>query len=306
MEFAIGAMSAMGAVVFTNPLEVVKTRFQLQGELRAKGAYQVHYRNFLHAGYRIAKEDGLLGLQKGLAPALIHQVLLNGVRLGGYQWAEERGWNLKADGGVSLPRTIGIGAGMGALGAYAGSPLYLVKVRLQAQAARSIAVGHQHDIKGTFDCLHKIYTQEGVQGWWRGVVGSVPRICVGSASQLTSFYLVKEFLETNQYYRIEKGLLNTFVASMVGGVVVAVTMGPLDVISTRLYNQGVDASGKGTLYNSYFDCVTKIWRTEGFQGFYKGIVPCYMRIGPHTVLCFVFWEQLKDLQRWLSEEKASL
>lgn len=85
MEFVIGSLSSVGAGCFTNPLEVVKTRFQLQGELKSKGQYTVHYKNFFHAGWTIARKEGIFALQKGLVPALWHQVLLNGTRLGGYQ-----------------------------------------------------------------------------------------------------------------------------------------------------------------------------------------------------------------------------
>ncbi|KAK9502162.1 hypothetical protein O3M35_012746 [Rhynocoris fuscipes] len=296
MEFVIGASSAMCAVFFTNPLEVVKTRFQLQGELQKRGNYKIHYRSFLHAFYVIGKTDGLIALQKGLMPALGHQVLLNGVRLGGYQLAEQRRLNLKPNGEISLWRTMLIGCAMGIAGSISGSPLLLVKTRLQSQAAESIAVGHQHHIDGTISALKKAYKEGGgIFGLWRGCTASMPRMAVGSASQLTTFYLAKEYLSQNKYYRIEEGLLNTFLSSMLGGVAVAIFMGPLDVISTRLYNQGVDSKGKGLLYTSYYDCVKKMWLSEGIHGFYKGIVPCYFRIGPHTVLCFMFWDFFKKL-----------
>lgn len=57
---------------------------------------------------------------------------------------------------------------------------------------------------------------------------------------------------------------------------------------------GVDASGKGLLYSGYFDCVVKIYRTERLRGFFKGLGPNYLRLGPHTVLCLVFWDVFKD------------
>ncbi|KAJ8878363.1 hypothetical protein PR048_018940 [Dryococelus australis] len=58
----------------------------------------------------------------------------------------------------------------------------------------------------------------------------------------------------------------------------------------------VDAQGRGLLYRGVCDGFVKIWHTEGIYGFYKGFVPSYARVGPHTVLCFVFWEALKDLE----------
>lgn len=82
MEFLIGGAAAVGAGFFTNPLEVLKTRMQLQGELRAKGQHAVYYKNVLHAGYVVAKNDGILALQKGLVPALWVQLVMNGMRLG--------------------------------------------------------------------------------------------------------------------------------------------------------------------------------------------------------------------------------
>lgn len=41
-----------------------------------------------------------------------------------------------------------------------------------------------------------------------------------------------------QVHPIPLGLLNSFLASMVAGIVVTGVMNPLDTISTRLYNQG--------------------------------------------------------------------
>lgn len=130
MEFFIGGVAAVGAGCFTNPLEVVKTRLQLQGELKSKGQYTVHYRNFFHAFYVIGKSEGLSSLQKGLAPALIHQVLLNGTRLGIYQFAEDRNWHQKENGDISLQNTLMISASAGAISAYTGSPVYLVSAIL--------------------------------------------------------------------------------------------------------------------------------------------------------------------------------
>lgn len=71
---------------------------------------------------------------------------------------------------------------------------------------------------------------------------------------------------------------------------------------------GVDANGRGLLYKSYFDCVEKILRSEGPLGFYKGLGPSYVRLGPHTVLSLVFWDYFKEMHSKLinRREKGNL
>lgn len=128
MEFVLGALGASGAVCFTNPLEVIKTRFQLQGELKKAGNYKVHYRNFAHAIYVVAKNEGPLALQKGLMPAMGFQVFLNGTRLGIFDVAQKNKWLLKKDGTVSLTKSALVGAGAGMLGGFLASPLGMVSI----------------------------------------------------------------------------------------------------------------------------------------------------------------------------------
>uniref|UniRef100_A0A8C4EK27 Solute carrier family 25 member 34 n=1 Tax=Dicentrarchus labrax TaxID=13489 RepID=A0A8C4EK27_DICLA len=139
LDFALGALACCAACVFTNPLEVVKTRLQLQGELCARGSYQRHYRGVLQALWVVGRTDGLRGLQKGLSVGLIYQGVMNGVRLGSYSYCEALGIT-SFHGGSLLS-----GAGAGALGAFIASPAYLVKTHLQAQTVQTIAVGHQHN-----------------------------------------------------------------------------------------------------------------------------------------------------------------
>ncbi|KAI5709427.1 hypothetical protein M8J76_013766 [Diaphorina citri] len=272
MEFIMGGTAAAGAAFFTNPLDVVKVRFQLQGELKAKGLYAVHYKNLFHAFFQIAKHDGFLALQKGLMPAACHQVVLNGVRLGTYQVAEERGWTMGPDGNVYILNNIAVGLMAGGAGAFLGSPILLVKTHIQSRSSQQIAVGTQHHIDGIVKTLGKIYGQFGVRGLFRGALGAVIRVMVGSASQLTSFTIFKSYFKRHKIFsQNEDSIINTFAAS-------------------------VDQHGKGLLYKSYMDCVRQTFKQEGIQGLYKGILPCYLRIGPHTVLSLVFWDMLRGIQ----------
>lgn len=62
---------------------------------------------------------------------------------------------------------------------------------------------------------------------------------------------------------------------------------PIDVVTTRMYNSA--------LYPSLWSCVRATAGTEGLLAFYKGLSALYLRLFPHTILTFVFWEQLKTL-----------
>ncbi|XP_051493354.1 solute carrier family 25 member 34 isoform X1 [Apus apus] len=235
-DLVLGAAAGCLACVVTNPLEVVKTRLQLQGELQPPGTYPRPYRGVLRAMGAVCRADGLRGLQKGLAAGLLYQGLMNGVRFYCYSLAEDAGWTRYPGG------TVAAGAVAGAVGAFVGSPAYLVKTHLQAQTMAAVAVGHQHNHESISRAFESIYKQHGVAGLWRGVTGAVPRVAVGSAAQLATFASAKDWVCERRWFG-EGSWAAVLAGGMVSGVAVAVTMTPFDVISTRLYNQPVDADG---------------------------------------------------------------
>ncbi|KAL2745937.1 solute carrier family 25 member 35-like isoform X2 [Vespula maculifrons] len=293
-EFVIGAMAAAGAGLFTNPADVIKIRLQLQGELEARGAYKKIYKNTFHAAYLIAKHEGILALQSGIAPALYFQIVLNGIRLGVYNTATKYGFIQDSKGNTDILKTVVITGLSGCLGGVLGSPFYLVKTQIQAQSAQSIAVGYQHGHTGTLSAFIKLWKQGGIAALYRGWYANIPRLFIGSSTQLTTFGLVSDLLRSLNILT-DYPITLTFVSSLIGGSCVAVTMQPFDVLATRLYNQRATKGGKGMLYNGLYDALVKIIRTEGLYGLYKGTFPTWMRIAPHTVLCLVFYQKLDQL-----------
>ncbi|XP_025776169.1 solute carrier family 25 member 35 isoform X1 [Puma concolor] len=272
MDFLMSGLAACGACLFTNPLEVVKTRMQLQGELQAPGTYQRHYRNVFHAFITIGRVDGLAALQKGLAPALLYQFLMNGIRLGTYGLAEAGGYLHTAEGTLSPPRSAAAGALAGVMGAYLGSPIYM----------------------GMFQALSEIGQKHGLVGLWRGALGGLPRVIIGSSTQLCTFSSTKDLITQWEILPPQSWKV-ALAAAMVSGIAVVLAMTPFDVVSTRLYNQPTDSQGKGLMYRGMLDALRQTARTEGIFGMYKGIGASYFRLGPHTILSLFFWDQLRTL-----------
>ncbi|XP_016973728.1 solute carrier family 25 member 35 [Drosophila rhopaloa] len=289
-DFVLGGVAAMGAVMFTNPIDVVKTRMQLQGELAARGTYVKPYRNLPQAMVQIVRNDGLIALEKGLAPALCYQFLLNSVRLSVYSNALELGYLQNKDGCISFYRGMFFGALGGCTGTFLASPFYMIKAQQHAQAVQSIAVGFQHKHTSMIEAFLHIYRTNGIPGFWRGVVPSINRALVASSVQIGSFPKAKAMLKDNGW--VTHPVLLSFCSGLASGSLVSVANSPFDVVTTRMYNQPVDEKGRGLIYRGLVDCFTKILRTEGLHGMYKGFWPIYLRSAPHTTLIFVFFDKL--------------
>eukprot|EP01097_Dermamoeba_algensis_P009186 TRINITY_DN6373_c0_g1_i1.p1 TRINITY_DN6373_c0_g1~~TRINITY_DN6373_c0_g1_i1.p1 ORF type:complete len:246 (+),score=19.34 TRINITY_DN6373_c0_g1_i1:101-739(+) len=188
------------------------------------------------------------------------------------------------------------GAVSGATGATIGSPFFMIKTRLQSRAnSQANAVGFQHKYKGMADAFASIWKTEGLSGLYAGVSVAALRVCVGSGVQLSSYDSIKHTI-IHDYGYFNDNVLGHIASSLITSFAVILAMNPWDVLTTRMYNQPTE-NGKGKVYKNFVDCIVKILRTEGFFAFYKGFVAHYLRLGPHTVLTFVFWEQFKKLAR---------
>lgn len=132
-SFVASSLAACTACLFTNPMEVIKTRLQLDGEGSKRSAAARQYRGILHAMQTIGAKEGIRGLQAGLSGALAYQTAMNGVRLGLYEPVQRALVDATGAAPSSVLMKASAGAISGALGATLGSPIYMIKSRLQAQ-----------------------------------------------------------------------------------------------------------------------------------------------------------------------------
>lgn len=218
--------------------------------------------------------------------------------MGIYTTAYERGWTKSADGTVSIAKSAFFGGVGGTIGQALASPFFMLRNQLQSASVEKIAVGYQHKHEGFFAAFQKIYKAHGVAGLYRGVLVTVPRGMMGSGTQIATFGATKDYLQRS-HSDIDETLIS-LISGATAGTAMAIAMNPTDVISTRLYNQGVSASGKGIYYSGVIDCFLKILKAEGIAGFYKGFWPHYIRIGPHSALVLLFFDELKLLKLKIS------
>ncbi|KAI5637805.1 mitochondrial carrier protein domain-containing protein [Phthorimaea operculella] len=267
LKFAFGGGAGMAATCIVQPLDLIKTRMQLSGGDKS---------SFAVAKEIIARE-GFLKLYAGLSAALLRQATYTTTRLGVYTYLFDsyRESNQGASPGFMTKAVMGILAG--AIGAFVGTPAEVALIRMTADGR--LPKDQRRNYKNVADALMRIVKEEGVLKLWRGATPTVARAMVVNAAQLGTYSQAREIFASH----LPDGIGLHFCASMVSGLITTIVSMPVDIIKTRIQN-----AAKGT---SQVEVVTSLLKKEGPLALWKGFLPYYARLGPHTVLTFIFLEQ---------------
>lgn len=154
--------------------------------------------------------------------------------------------------------------------------------------------GENMRYKNTFDAFRKIIQSEGFLGLYRGIIPTVQRATLLTAVQISSYDHIKHLLLRKRV--LGEGIGLHLTASFIAGFITAFAVNPMDVAKTRIMNENLHAKETTDLnYRSALQTYKVIFRTEGMGGFYKGVIPSWLRIGPHTVITFLIFEKLRSI-----------
>lgn len=281
IKFLFGGLAGMGATFFVQPLDLVKNRMQLSGQ----GGRAKEYKTSFHAVTTILKAEGIGGIYTGLSAGLLRQATYTTTRLGIYTILFEK--LTKADGTPpNFFMKAGIGMTAGAIGAFVGTPAEVSLIRMTADGR--MPANQRRGYTNVFNALLRMTREEGLFTLWRGCVPTMARAVVVNAAQLSSYSQSKQFLLSLSYFN--DNILCHFCASMISGLVTTAASMPVDIAKTRIQNMRT-IDGKPE-YRNGLDVLLRVTRQEGFFSLWKGFTPYYARLGPHTVLTFIFLEQM--------------
>lgn len=285
VKFLFGGTAGMAATMFVQPLDLVKNRMQLSGA----GGGKKQYANSFQALTTILRTEGVVGIYTGLSAGLLRQASYTTTRLGIYTSLFEM---FSKDG--KPPNFFGkalIGVTAGGIGAFVGTPAEVALIRMTADGR--LPVDQRRGYTSVFNALSRIVSEEGLFALWRGCIPTVGRAMVVNAAQLASYSQAKQILVDTGYFN--EGLFLHFVASMISGLITTAASMPVDIAKTRIQNMKT-INGKPE-YKGALDVLAKVIRQEGFFSLWKGFTPYYARLGPHTVLTFIFLEQMNTAYR---------
>lgn len=292
-NMAAGAIAGFTAVVSLHPLDVVRTRFQVN-DGRTGASPNIHvYKNTTHALYTIARMEGLRGLYAGFFPAVLGSTVSWGLYFFFYNQAKQR--YMKGDDVQLSPALHMVSAAeAGSLVCLCTNPVWVVKLRLQLQTS-----SHQiRKYSGFADTLKTIVKEEGVSALYKGIGPGLLLVSHG-AIQFTAyeeFRMMALRFKRGKYHVNEvddKKILNSVDYAALGAMskVTAILLTyPYQVIRARLQQRpSTDGIPK---YRDSWHVVKETARFEGLPGFYRGITSNMLKNIPSASIAFVVYENL--------------
>lgn len=184
-ESIAGGCGGMCQVMFTNPIEIVKIRLQVAGEMAETSR--------LGAG-RVMRDLGFRGLYKGASACFLRDIPFSAIYFPLY--AHMKKWTSNAQGynGVASLFFSGFIAGVPAAGLL--TPADVIKTRLQVVARKG-----QQTYTGLTDCFRKILKTEGPRAFWKGAPARILR----SSPQFGVTLATYELLQRLFYVDFGKG-----------------------------------------------------------------------------------------------------
>jgi len=273
--FWFGGSASCFAACVTHPLDLVKVRLQT----RSGNAPSTMVSTFAH----VFTHHGLPGLYSGLSASLLRQITYSTTRFGVYE--EFKSSLTTSTSKPSFPILIAISSMSGFLGGIAGNPADVLNVRMQHDAA--LPEDKRRNYKNAIDGLIRMTREEGWKSLFRGVWPNSMRAVLMTASQLASYDGFKRVLI--EHTPMVDGLGTHFSASFLAGFVATTVCSPVDVIKTRVMSSH-ESKALVTL-------LTDVYKLEGVGWMFRGWVPSFIRLGPHTIATFLFLEQHKKLYR---------
>ncbi|KAL9651209.1 hypothetical protein ABK040_008280 [Willaertia magna] len=202
LEVLAGCGAGASQVVFTNPIEIVKIRLQIQGELARtegiapKGAIQ------------ICKELGFAGLYKGASACFARDIPFSGIYFPTYAALKEY-FRREGEKETSGARLFIAGSIAGAISAGSTTPFDVIKTRLQVETRAG-----QTTYNGIFDCGKKILKEEGIPAFFKGTLPRILRSSPQFGVTLLAYEALHKYISPEHSKTEEKAQIKSLPASV--------------------------------------------------------------------------------------------
>lgn len=278
VQFSSGAVAGFIEVCVNHPLDVVKTRLQMQSADDPR-----RYKSIADCFKRMAKSEGFFAIYKGIVPVLVVETPKMALRFMTYEQTKR----VLSDYVSLVPNNMISGFFAGAVEGIAVNPFEVVKVRLQTD--RQLVKAQP----SAYSLAKQIYRTHGLgkDGLSLGLTSNIFRHGVFVMVYFTLYAKFKEkapkFRNKHEanLYKVGTGLLS--------GCIGTVFNIPWDVVKSRI--QGLQPVPGEVKYKTCWQSFKLVYKEEGFLALYKGLAPKMLRLGTGHALIIVLYEHIVDL-----------
>ncbi|ODV91551.1 hypothetical protein CANCADRAFT_72623 [Tortispora caseinolytica NRRL Y-17796] len=190
-EVLAGGSAGACQVVFTNPLEIVKIRLQVQGEA-AKAGSDVPKRSAIS----IVRSLGLVGLYKGATACLLRDVPFSAIYFPTYAHLKKDYFGESTGKRLNIGQLLIAGAVAGMPAAYFTTPFDVIKTRLQVEARK----GQTH-YRNLMHCATTVFKEEGFAAFFKGGPARIFRSSPQFGCTLAMYELLQSMLPVPESLR---------------------------------------------------------------------------------------------------------
>ncbi|KAH7323696.1 mitochondrial carrier domain-containing protein [Rhexocercosporidium sp. MPI-PUGE-AT-0058] len=286
-QFAAGAVAGVSEILVMYPLDVVKTRIQLQsGTAVGEDAYS----GMMDCFRKIVRNEGFSRLYRGIEAPILMEAPKRATK-----FAANDAWGKfyrESFGVAKMNQSLSVltGATAGATEALVVVPFELVKIRLQDRTSQ---------YKGMMDVVIKTVKTEGPLALYNGLESTMWRHILWNAGYFGCIFQVRELLPKTENKTTQMGF--DLLSGATGGTVGTIVNTPMDVVKSRIQNSP-KVAGSIPKYNWAWPAVGTVFKEEGFGALYKGFLPKVLRLGPGGGILLVVFTGVMDFFKKIKAE----
>lgn len=294
IAFAGGTASCVGRFL-TQPLDVVKIRFQLQVEpIKHRALHASKYVSIIQAIKTISKEEGIRAFWKGHTPAQALSIIYGVAQFWGYEQLKAQSKFLHVYSGHQRLSDFVCGGIAGGCATMLTIPLDVVRTRLIAQ-------DNGRGYTNSYRAIVTICKNEGIYGCYRGCAPALLQVVplTGINFMFYGFFNEKVVKLLGLHTKSELPAIATLISGASAGIIAKTVVYPLDLAKKRLQIQGFGEFRQS--FGTHFKCTGVISalrqtvKLEGFLGLYKGMWPSVWKACLTSAINFCVYDEIRHL-----------
>ncbi|GFS25354.1 mitochondrial 2-oxodicarboxylate carrier [Elysia marginata] len=266
MQFAAGGCAGFVEVSIMHPLDLVKTRFQIQ-----RGPEDPNrYTSIADCFRKMYRQEGALSFYKGILPPILAETPKRATKF--FTFEQYKSLFSYAEF-IPVPIALSLaGLAAGLTEAIVINPFEVVKVKLQAE--RTTYKNQPSTISTAKEIIAK--NGFGFKGLNKGLTATLGRHGVFNMFYFGIYHNVKSMVP--EYKDPKADFLRRFAIGLVAGTLSSCVNIPFDVAKSRI--QGPQPVAGQIKYKGCFQTILLVYKEEGFFALYKGLLPKVLRLGP--------------------------